>query len=342
MVRLELNDFERVKRNFYLAVFPIIIAASTVSYFFFMQPSEQLDQVLLPVFVMSYSVAWILLVLKRAYIFVESLNLVLISSFHVFKFQEVVVERIVIAGEQSIGAAPFWTPLLFLFIFIILKGKWAFFYSIVIWTLNVLVFIVYWESFTASLQEQALHYNLSILTYVIFLFFARSIIRNATKHELLKELAYKDDLTKIPNRRLIYKWLQTAVESNQQAVSVVFLDIDHFKNVNDQYGHLIGDKVLIELTQLINSHLSAEDYLGRWGGEEFMILTYKGKQDAVALAENLRHLVERYRFTEVDQLTISLGVETIQAEDTVDTLVNRADDYLYKAKESGRNKVCCD
>lgn len=122
----------------------------------------------------------------------------------------------------------------------------------------------------------------------------------------------------------------------------VFLDISYFKNVNNQYCHLSGDNVLIELTQLINSHLSAEGYLGRWGGEEFLILTYKGKQVAVALSGNLRHLVETYRFTEVDHLTISSGVEMIQTECTVDTLVNRADDYLYKAKESGRNIVCCD
>lgn len=340
MAKMELKQFEQIKRRIYIIIFPVIIVSSALSYFFFMDPMKVYDPILLPVLIVAYSLIWLLLIMNKGYKFVENTNLILMGVFHVLKFQEVLVERIVQNQEPSIGAAPFWTPLLFIFIFIILKNKPAFLYSVLIWFFNLTIFTIYWNDLTIPIREQAFHYNLSIFVYIILLFFFSKVIHTATKNELLSELAYKDELTGISNRRQIYEWLNASIQKQDKPVSVIMLDIDYFKKVNDVHGHLTGDRILIELTQLIQRELSFESYIGRWGGEEFIILSYQSKQQTMELAEKLRRLVEAYPFLENHQITISLGVEEMRKEDTVDQLINRTDKFLYKAKESGRNRVC--
>ncbi|AOM84464.1 GGDEF domain-containing protein [Salisediminibacterium beveridgei] len=342
MGKINLNQFEQLKRKFYILIFPVIIFSSAFSYIFFLDPTKTYDPILLPVLIIAYSAGWILLILNRGFNFVEIMNLILIGVFHILKFQEVVVERIVQNQELSIGAAPFWTPLLFIFIFIILMDVKAFVYSLIIWIFNFSLFFIYWSDLPIGIREQALHYNLSIFVYIIFLYFFRKIIHNNAQNELLTELAFKDELTGVANRRQIYEWLHLSYKNKEKPVSVIMLDIDFFKKVNDIHGHLIGDKVLIELTKLIENELSDQSYLGRWGGEEFIILSYQTKDQAKKLAETIQGQVESYSFIDDHPITISLGVEEMQQDDTVDSLVNRADKLLYHAKESGRNRVCSD
>lgn len=117
-------------------------------------------------------------------------------------------------------------------------------------------------------------------------------------------------------------------------------DIDHFKNVNDTFGHNIGDYILKNLTQVVKEQLRENDFLVRWGGEEFIIITPQTEMEkAGMLAERIKKAVENYKFDIVGKLTISLGVTQFKMQDTEDTFITRTDDALYLSKRKGRNCV---
>lgn len=118
-------------------------------------------------------------------------------------------------------------------------------------------------------------------------------------------------------------------------------DIDHFKQINDANGHLVGDDVLQEFVQAIEARLRETDYLVRWGGEEFLIILPNTTRDGAAeLAENLRHEVSQRTFSDADiKLTASFGISQINSNDTIESWLQRADKALYQAKNEGRNQV---
>lgn len=121
---------------------------------------------------------------------------------------------------------------------------------------------------------------------------------------------------------------------------MIIFDIDYFKSVNDTFGHLVGDKVLIETAKLISKNLRKADVFGRYGGEEFIIIcTETNLNSAYLLAEKLRINIEKHLFDEVGQKTISLGVSKLNVADTFDSLIKKADSALYNSKNRGRNRT---
>lgn len=159
----------------------------------------------------------------------------------------------------------------------------------------------------------------------------------------IKKLAEYDPLTKIYNRvKLNSLFPEIFYKANRygQHFSIILFDIDHFKKINDTYGHNIGDKVLIELARLINLGLRQSDTFARWGGEEFIIVSEMStRQETVALASRLRAEVEHYSFDVVKNVTCSFGVAEFKDGDTQTRLLERVDTALYEAKEHGRNQV---
>jgi diguanylate cyclase (GGDEF)-like protein len=124
-------------------------------------------------------------------------------------------------------------------------------------------------------------------------------------------------------------------------LSVIMLDIDHFKAINDDFGHLIGDKVLADLGRLLMQATRNVDTVCRWGGEEFVVICHETPLgQAEQLAERLLQRAREHGFASQRPLTLSAGVAHVQAGDVPDTLVARADAALYQAKNSGRNRVC--
>jgi len=159
----------------------------------------------------------------------------------------------------------------------------------------------------------------------------------------LQQAATHDWLTGALNRAGIEPQLETGLAGAQRAqkpLAVLMLDIDHFKTVNDTFGHTVGDEVLKQLVTTIQNRLRKSDSLARWGGEEFLILLPDtDRQGACQLAETLRRGVADQPFTHGQKVTISLGATEARTDETVNSLVQRADDCLYQAKTLGRNRV---
>ncbi|WP_421621278.1 diguanylate cyclase [Alkalilimnicola ehrlichii] len=159
----------------------------------------------------------------------------------------------------------------------------------------------------------------------------------------LKRQATTDSLTGVWNRYRMQEQIELergAHERYGTPCSLLLFDIDHFKAVNDQYGHEAGDQVLVALARAVVGELRATDFLGRWGGEEFIVLaTNSAPEEAWTLAERLRQCIAGLRFPGVGPVTISVGVASLSRGDTVDRLIDRADRAMYRAKQRGRNRV---
>ena len=156
-------------------------------------------------------------------------------------------------------------------------------------------------------------------------------------------LANTDVLTKVNNRRALRTKLEEEIERSRRynrTFALVLLDIDHFKRINDTLGHDAGDSVLQEIAALLSESVRDIDHLGRWGGEEFLlVLPELDLSDALQTARRLRKTVASHAFAGVGNVTASFGLTVFTPSDEIETLTKRADDALYCAKESGRNAV---
>jgi two-component system cell cycle response regulator len=163
------------------------------------------------------------------------------------------------------------------------------------------------------------------------------------KNKQLTELSQTDQLTKLYNRRFILKVLNDELyraKRYKTVFSIILFDIDHFKQVNDVFGHNAGDEVLNDISALVRKIVRTTDKVSRWGGEEFLILcTETDGKNAKILAEKIRKAVESYNFPIDRQVTISGGVAEYSNEDNISELIEKADEKLYQAKNSGRNKI---
>lgn len=171
-------------------------------------------------------------------------------------------------------------------------------------------------------------------------FAQRLVVDNAER------LATVDELTEVENRRGMERHLRTvAQEMTRTGVpySVMVVDLDHFKRVNDTYGHNVGDDVLRELGRLLRESVRGRDRVGRWGGEEFAIVCPAASTDAaVDLAERLRNTISGMAFPGGVELTASFGVAEARSGESIEAVVGRADAALYEAKRAGRNRVRVD
>ncbi|MDT4331412.1 GGDEF domain-containing protein [Methylomonas sp. MED-D] len=171
-------------------------------------------------------------------------------------------------------------------------------------------------------------------------------LRNATLFQQALRMAYTDPLTKTNNRAAFNDSLQREVKRavrHGQHLSLVFVDIDHFKNINDQYGHACGDLALASVAAWLRDSVRGSDAVYRFGGEEFVILLADTDIDGAGIiAERLRADIESHTLAygmDVLNLTASLGVATLQGDDSAELLVKRADKAMYAAKQRGRNRV---
>lgn len=170
---------------------------------------------------------------------------------------------------------------------------------------------------------------LIILQVLTFLYFSIKIYR-------LKAISCKDCLTKLYNRQQYNKEIINAInrlENKNSHLSLAIIDIDAFKNINDTWGHLAGDKVLKSIADMIRNNIRAHDIAIRWGGEEFvLILPDTSKDEAYILCERIRALIEASYFNNIN-VTVSMGIASIDKHTTPDILLDMADKALYNAKK---------
>lgn len=184
-----------------------------------------------------------------------------------------------------------------------------------------------------------------LITIVVMSAFAYafSMITNRQR-ELLMQLATKDPLTGSGNRRAFEDKLASAVlhfDRTATPASLILIDLDHFKLVNDRYGHAVGDQILCRVTEIINLRIRVTDSLYRIGGEEFVVvLEGQDIERAAHLAEQLRTLVEANELVPDHLVTISLGIAELRAGETAADWLQRADNALYQSKRDGRNTTC--
>lgn len=212
---------------------------------------------------------------------------------------------------------------------------------------------LHWYLFVEKQEDEALsgvrrtlYLNLLIsvaVTGLVLLLVSLAINRY---QERLEAIALSDKLTGLTNRQGLDMMIQRDMAEQRRTgmgLALLLLDLDRFKAVNDQYGHLAGDAVLRGITEVIRQQLRDSDTIGRWGGEEFLIILKRTDlQAAIVVAEKIREAVARAEVPygkESLNLTVSIGIAVMRAGDTEDGLLNRADHALYAAKQAGRNCV---
>lgn len=172
-----------------------------------------------------------------------------------------------------------------------------------------------------------------------------SKMSEAIKHreEELVRLSIIDELTGIYNKSKINDILRREIETSKRydsELSIIMVDIDHFKTVNDNFGHDVGDVVLKEVASVLKNNIRERDFIGRWGGEEFIIIcSTTSLEEATKLANKIKEKVEEYRYSLTSNQTASLGVATLISGEDSKSLFIRADKALYNAKKLGRNRV---
>ncbi|WP_114418199.1 sensor domain-containing diguanylate cyclase [Marinospirillum perlucidum] len=223
--------------------------------------------------------------------------------------------------------------------------------------------VIFWRDITADVRalESTLRFNillglLGFLFIELLLFLGlrlslqhlekeveRKTLELRQKNLHLHKISITDPLTGLYNRNAISKNIEEGIQQHQkhgQPLSLLLLDIDHFKTINDTYGHPAGDQVLITLAQLLRSNLRETDCPGRWGGEEFLLVCANTRLDqACKMAEKIHHCLNTTDFPGVGKVTASFGVVSHQLEEDASQLITRCDQALYQAKENGRNQV---
>lgn len=242
----------------------------------------------------------------------------------------IVLGTIALKGAQQIV----WLYPGIICIFFLLKPNQS---LIITTTMIGLLGVFLWEQLS---YISIVQYVFSTLITLLFSYaFADRMIRQQT---LLRELSIKDPLTGAGNRRAMEeKLLETTEQNNPQNPSIILIDLDEFKKVNDQYGHSIGDTILRDFVEVVSQILTPDDHLYRFGGEEFVIISHiRNQENTAKLAEQLRKSIEEHRFEKNLRITISLGIAEYKPDETGFEWLGRADKAMYQAKGAGRN-LCC-
>ena len=260
------------------------------------------------------------------------------------------INALVYTGGLNNTGLYFIFPLLFIQI-IVVRFKPAMLYVAV--TVGLSIYMLYNQDVIVAKypDEHVSRFLISTFCFICVAFIGENFWHKSRKEMLRENLermkqANTDPLTKLPNRRFLEAVFFERVIKDPGAyfpLTAVVVDIDHFKKINDTYGHDIGDEVLIHFTSIIKSAVRASDVIARTGGEEFLVLfPLAPLSQGVKLAEKMRKVVEENPFVEGDinhKITASFGVATALTDDKLHASLKQADDNLYKAKNGGRNRV---
>jgi diguanylate cyclase (GGDEF)-like protein len=255
-------------------------------------------------------------------------------------------------NEYQFFSTMYWLPLGYGTAFIFLRARQA---AVVSGAIFGLLFVPigftlarqgagYWGEEFAPLAAVLAVAQVAYIVLLAAIATLRAGYHRAEAHaQLMQSLATTDPLTGLPNRRALDECLEAALAAahrHAEPVSVALIDVDHFKRINDRHGHAGGDRVLVQLGHRLAAELRAGDRLGRWGGEEFLLVSgHTPLPAALELAERLRASVAGFEFGHGEPVTVSIGVAQVRQDDNAASLLERADQALYHAKDAGRNRV---
>lgn len=326
-----MDSYSQMKRKIYLWVLPIFVLYNAW-YLVSSAPSDTFIRVSLPLSLLVAFALWIAMLRQRAIVLTDLLGILMFSLYHLGR---------VYTGDATFPFYLPWSGLVYVYIFLVLESRRGLVVALVLYVLSLIAGIPHLVGGSA-LSNMLVQFYITNLIYIVVLYFFKRILMAQFSAQTWIEVAHRDYLTGIANRRLIDQWIQLAVEAGPpgRSTALIFLDIDHFKLLNDAHGHHVGDQVLREFVRVIQSSLAADDRFGRWGGEEFVILrSVAGTSEAEQFADFIRKEIEAHAFASGKHLTASLGVAVARADDTPGRLALRADTALYRAKEQGRNRT---
>jgi len=292
------------------------------------------------------------LVYLLAYLFQHITGKIIISSaVIIFSLYTLMIYLVYSGGVENTG--PLWIFLVSPVALFIRGLKQGLVETSIFLSIVFLIMFVPGEFFSneSYIPEFRIRLMLSFLT-VTFLSACYEYSREQSQRYTLElnkqyeKLAHYDQLTTLANRRGALKKLeieQPSMIRQRDSLSVIVCDVDHFKKINDRYGHNAGDAVLVQLAQIFKQLIRGQDMIARWGGEEFLfILPHTSAEDAAIVAQKihgaLRNETILYQETKIP-VTVSMGIEIMQPDQTIDEVINAADNYLYQAKREGRNQT---
>ncbi len=261
-------------------------------------------------------------------IFAASLHLYIISKLEIYN--------------------PYQVELYLMIIWIYTLSGMSLYHSIISSSIIFLMAIIFPYIFYENQLDSFILHTTWMSISMIFGFVGGYLMNRYQKSNFLKQIelekmAIHDKLTGLYNRTKLDEVLSHELERcarHKSSIGLLIIDIDHFKSVNDTYGHLVGDKVLIAISKQIKTTLRSTDTLFRWGGEEFIVLSLQSdKTEALNIAQKIRNHIKEVNFDIVGSKTISIGVTSSTKDDDIDSIIKRADEALYIAKNSGRDCV---
>ncbi|MCW4630451.1 MULTISPECIES: GGDEF domain-containing protein [Marinomonas] len=253
------------------------------------------------------------------------------------------------APNGQFSNAAQWLGLNYVIAYLFLEVKKAAPTTIIVFTVTII------GHFAVLIQQQSFSDTLGVvlniaIAHLIYIFLLWTVIRlriktdkAAARADMLENYAYVDLLTRILNRRgleKVFSELRLDTEEQKQNYAILIIDIDYFKQVNDTYGHVIGDKVLSHIAAKLSRVIHPNDLLGRWGGEEFLVLTLnRTPQQVMTLAENVRAGVSHLIIDDITGITVSIGIAYSNEAHSNHDVFKIADKRLYAAKQAGRNII---
>lgn len=271
------------------------------------------------------------------YVVIYLLTLAVLAFWHAAKIGEL----------YPIASTLQWLPIIYIIAFLFLEKRMAIVGVLTVYFILItLLFLTYTDLIPVpnpDLQMLLVNMGLSHSLYIVCMYAVMRLRLNNRKQAIIanqmEREANVDSLLNIANRRYLQSMMDVYM-NNGDSVSLLLVDVDHFKTINDKFGHASGDKVLKQVVKHIVAMLRPVDVVGRWGGEEFLILADVGAEDdAVSLAERIRASVERHLQDHTPPVTISIGVAEYLGTGDIEEQLNHADRALYFAKEKGRNQV---
>jgi diguanylate cyclase (GGDEF)-like protein len=337
----------------YRIIVPIAAAAIAIYWYINLQQGET-DTFTLITFPILFAIfggsAILLFINPRLLVWIETIGYITFVGYIILGMYSYLL--LIEPNILNLAIIGLWFPFIFVMTFSMMSQRPAIMITLIIYLLILIpgIYILVSgraERWDGPLSMYLVTFYIAIGLYIPLLY-GIAVLRQtyqlvSLRAKKLTRDAEIDPLTNIGNRRALDQELSRAfvlAQLYQQSLSIIIFDIDRFKRINDTYGHLIGDTVLVAVARAANEIIRRPDVFGRWGGEEFMIISFESDLDmAIQIAERVRSKIAAQSILKGETITASFGVASFEPLDSIDSLVKRADTAMFHAKAAGRNRV---